>query len=183
MFMNSAVFQRNLAAPADEILTLTGTGSRNEIFAQTAPKLAEISAKAALSEWGGNLSEISHVIHVSCTGTVVPGIEFHLMDSLGIPRSVQRFSLNFMGCFGGLAGIRMAETICRANSKNRVLLVCTELCSLHIQKDDLRFDNLVGTALFGDGSAALVMGSRGKLVENSENRIFEVLRTSCYGIP
>ena len=40
--------------------------------------------------------------------------------------------------------MKAAKAIARENPKNRVLLVCTELCSLHMQLDD-RVENLVAS--------------------------------------
>jgi alpha-pyrone synthase len=56
-----------------------------------------------------------------------------------------------MGCFGGIAGLRCAESIALSNANYRVLLVCTELCSLQVQLHDNRYDNFVAEAIFGDG--------------------------------
>ena len=41
---------------------------------------------------------------LSCTGVVVPGLEYLMIDELGLNRNVIRLGINFMGCFGGLAG-------------------------------------------------------------------------------
>ena len=62
---------------------------------------------------------------------------------------------------------------------NRVLLVCTELCSLHMQLDD-RIDNLVGSALFADGSGAMIVGCQ---PTEGEHAIFEMIKTSSVIIP
>lgn len=68
-------------------------------------------------------------------------MEFLLVNSLGLSRSVSRLSVNFMGCFGALAALRTAQAITTANPTHRVLIVCTELCTLHIQK--MRFDSTI----------------------------------------
>ena len=68
-----------------------------------------------------------------------------------------------MGCYAAFNGIKAADAICRSNHEAKVLVVCTELCSLHFQPqpDD---DNILANALFGDGAAALLVeaGSRGR---------------------
>jgi len=189
LFNSCSVESRHLAAPMEELLRLEGTGSRNSLYEKCAPQLAKEAALRAIEDWGGRVERISHVIAVSCTGTVVPWLEFLLVNSLGLRRSVQRSSLNFMGCFGALAALRSAQTIALADPTHRVLIVCCELCSLHIQKEELRFDNLVGSALFGDGAAALIVGgdptpgvSDASRAEQQERPLFEIVRTSCYAI-
>lgn len=62
---------------------------------------------------------------------------------------------------------------------HRILLVCTELCSLHMQLD-ARIDNLVGSALFADGSGAMIVGQQPRL---GETPLFEMHRNASVIIP
>ena len=66
-----------------------------------------------------------------------------------------------------------------ASPSHRVLLVCTELCSLHMQLDG-RVDNLVGSALFADGSGAMVVGQAPR---EDERPLFEMCKTASVIIP
>jgi len=50
-----------------------------------------------LVEWGGAVHDITHVIAVSSTGTIIPGIEFRIVQDLGLSQSTQRFGINFQG--------------------------------------------------------------------------------------
>ena len=58
---------------------IPGMSQRNDLYKIEAPKLAYEAAAKALKAWGGDPDTISHVISVSCTGMVAPGIEFDLM--------------------------------------------------------------------------------------------------------
>ncbi len=51
-----------------------------------------------------------------------------------------------------------AYEYCRAFPDALVLVVAVELCSLTFQKDDLSKSNLIGTSLFADGAAAVLVG-------------------------
>ena len=137
--------------------TTPGMSRRNEFYKLAAPPLSLECAEAVLTAWGGPRADISHVIYVSCTGLVAPGIEFLLTHDLGLNRSVQRFGLNFMGCFGAFKGLAMARAFAREDARHRILLVCTELCSLHFDLSG-RPESFVPNALFADGSAAVVVG-------------------------
>jgi len=181
VFESCSVETRHLVVTPQDLLLLAGTGSRNVVYEKCAPELARKAAVEAIKDWGGDVKDITHIISVSCTGTVVPGMEFMLVNSLGLNRSVGRLSINFMGCFGALAALRNAHDISAANPTHRILIVCTELCSLHIQKDEIRFDNLIGTSIFGDGAAAVIVG--GACPNPNEKRIFEILRSTCFAIP
>lgn len=132
-------------------------GARNEIYKREAPQLASAAAKQALAQWGGDLRQISHVISVSCTGVLAPGIEFLLMDELGLSRRVERLGINFMGCFGAFKGLAVAKALVSEDPRRRVLVVCTELCSLHLQTDG-ELDHHVANALFADGAASAIVG-------------------------
>ncbi|CCB86488.1 putative uncharacterized protein [Parachlamydia acanthamoebae UV-7] len=145
---------------------------RNEIYKEEAPKLAIKAAKKALVAWQKNPLEITHVISVSCTGMMAPGIEYYLIKELGLRPSVGRVGVNFMGCFGAFNGISVAKALAKENPKHRILLVCTELCSLHAQTD-LSSDTLLANALFADGAAACIVGG-----EASENYLWEIVERS-----
>ncbi|MCA8832075.1 type III polyketide synthase [Hymenobacter pini] len=107
-------------------------------------------------------SSITHLITVSCTGMYAPGLDIELVAALRLPGHVQRTCVNFMGCYAAVNALKLADAFCRATPEARVLIVCTELCTLHFQKS-LEDDHLVSNALFGDGSAAvLVQGQPAK---------------------
>ena len=84
-----------------------------------------------------------------------------------------------MGCFGTCAGMNAARALAMERSGNRVLVVCTELCSLHMQLDD-RVDNLVGSAIFSDGSGAFIVGADPLA---SERPLFEIHQNASIIIP
>lgn len=134
------------------------TSKRNDLYKEMAPKLAQTVCEKALNMWGGDRSAITHVISVSCTGMIAPGIEYLLIGSLGLSSRVQRLGINFMGCFGAFKGLAIAKSIALENPSHRVLVVCTELCSLHFQQD-FKMDTLVANSIFADGAAGVVVGT------------------------
>jgi predicted naringenin-chalcone synthase len=101
-------------------------------------------------------SEITHLITVSCTGLSAPGLDLQVMELLDLPRHTARSSINFMGCYAGIHALKTADAICQANKHAKVLIVCTELCTLHFQREPT-MDNIASSLLFGDGSAAAVV--------------------------
>jgi len=143
--------------PKDFPQTVPSMGERNKVYCKEAPPLAIEACKKAVTEWGGNPTDITHIIAVSCTGVMAPGIEFHVLEALGLKRTTQRLGINIMGCFGAFRGIATAKAFARENPNNRILLVCCELCSLHFQTA-MSFETFVGNAIFGDGAGAVVIG-------------------------
>ena len=132
------------------------TEARNDLYITHAPVLSEKSCLLALAEWGQDPKNITHIIYVSCTGIIAPGIQAYLQQALRLNASVCQFGLNMMGCFGAFKGLQMADAFCSQNPLHRVLVVCTELCSLHFQQTDSH-EEQIGNALFADASAACIV--------------------------
>lgn len=155
-----------------------GMQSRNEIYKHEAPKLAYEAAFKAIQNWGGDIAKITHIISVSCTGVVAPGIEFSLMSELGLNRSVNRLGINFMGCFGAFKGLAVSHAFAKSQLDARILLVCTELCSLHLQAE-INSDNLLANSLFSDGAAAAIIGAH---PHKSEKPLWAIKKNHSWGL-
>jgi alpha-pyrone synthase len=102
---------------------------------------------------------ITHLITVSCTGMYAPGLDIEILETLHLPTSIQRTAINFMGCYAAFNGLKAADAFCKADPGARVLVVCTEICTIHFQKSR-QTDHLVSNALFGDGAAAVLVQAR-----------------------
>jgi len=105
------------------------------------------------------IKEVTHLITVSCTGMYAPGLDIDIVTSLRLPTTTERICINFMGCYAATNALKVADSICKANPNAKVLIVCTELCSLHFQKVFTE-DNILSNALFADGSAALLVEAK-----------------------
>lgn len=127
-------------------------------YQKHAASLSVDAIRDCLQNKPGGSTGISHLITVSCTGMSAPGLDLQVMEMMELPRQLHRTSINFMGCYAALHAMKMADSICRAEPSSLVLIVCTELCTLHFQKAPTP-DNLAASLLFGDGSAAILLGS------------------------
>ena len=150
-----------------ELHPFPGTAARMQVFEEKGPELAEQAVRSALQQAEVEANSLTHLILISCTGMVAPGLELDLMRRLDIPSSVERYCIHFMGCYAAFTGLRLADQLVQANPKSRVLVVSVELCTLHFQKEYTE-DNLLANSLFGDGAAAaLVMQSeKGLQIKN-----------------
>ncbi len=102
---------------------------------------------------------ITHLITVTCTGLFAPGSDIDLINELELKPSINRSSINFLGCNAAIIALKYADVICKSDQTATVLVVCTELCTIHFQKqynDDYILSNLI----FGDGSAAALVSSK-----------------------
>lgn len=139
----------------DNLDPFPSTELRNKLYGKKALDLSLAAIRQCLPD-DFNVQRISHLITVSCTGLYAPGLDIEITYALGLSHSVERTGINFMGCYAAFNALKVANAICVNNASARVLIVCTELCSLHFQKEKTD-DNLLANALFGDGSAAVLV--------------------------
>ena len=63
-----------------------------------------------------------------------------------------------MGCYAAIHALKLAKMICDSTPDANVIIVATELCTLHFQSD-YTIDNAASSLLFGDGSAAVLVSN------------------------
>lgn len=137
-----------------------GTAERNAVYARASKELAVQVARQAIDECPDfDRAEVTHVIYASCTGFTNPGPDYHIIRELGLRQDTQRYTLGFMGCYAAFPALRMAAQFCVADPNAVVLVVCLELCTLHMQIDT-KPDNILANSLFADGAAAAIVSAR-----------------------
>lgn len=143
--------------PAGETAPLGPTTSeRMDVYRRDAPRLAADAAVAALADAAVESNELTHLVTVSCSGFDAPGVDVRLIEALGLPPTVERTHVGYMGCHGALNALRVAHAFARADAHAQVLVVAVELCSLHFQYQ-WNPQRIVANSLFADGAAALVV--------------------------
>jgi len=136
------------------------TAERNAIYTRESHRLAVDLGRQTVANCPNiETADITHVITVSCTGFCNPGPDYHIVNELGLSYATERYHLGFMGCYAAFPGLRMARQFCEANPEAVVLVMCLELCSLHLQLND-REDSLLANSLFADGAAAVIVSAR-----------------------
>ncbi len=137
-----------------------GTAARNEIFARESRALSvDLARKVFDNRPGVAPKDVTHVVTVSCTGFYNPGPDYFIVRDLGIPASAQRYHLGFMGCYAAFPALRMARQFCEADPRAVVLVMCLELCSLHVQLRPEE-DFVLANSLFADGAGAAIVSAR-----------------------
>ena len=143
--------------------TMPSLEKRMAFYNQEAVKLSVSAIEDCLESVKNdtNIQEITHLITVTCTGLSAPGLDIQLVQALKLSPNIVRTSVNFMGCYAALHALKIADAFCRADASAKVLVVCTELCTLHFQKSN-DVDAILSSTLFADGSAAcLISGENG----------------------
>lgn len=131
-----------------------GTAERMDLYQDWAPALAE-RAVAGL-DLGDGARRITHLIVATCTGFSAPGLDIEIVLRCGLRPSVERTMIGFMGCYAGVSALKLARHVVRGDPDARVLVVCAELCTLHL-KDTADLETLLSFCLWGDGAAAALV--------------------------
>ncbi len=133
------------------------TAERMRVFEQSAPQLARRALdRLALSE--SERSRIRHVLVTCCTGFYAPGLDFDIIDHLGLPASTERTFIGFMGCYAAINALKLARHIVRSQPGSAALMVNLELCTLHFHQTQ-ELSDVLAFLLFGDGCSAALIDS------------------------
>lgn len=143
-----------------KVLPAPSTKNRNDVYIPEAKSLFCSLAEKTISQAPGfGKQDITHVITVSCTGFFAPGPDYHIVKELGLNGSTQRYHIGFMGCYAAFPALKMAKAFCEADPNAVVLIVCLELCTLHLQlREDLDF--IISASVFADGAASAIVSAR-----------------------
>ncbi|KNA12857.1 hypothetical protein SOVF_121870 [Spinacia oleracea] len=169
------VMSREILDKYPELAT-EGTPTIRQKLEIANPAVVEMALEASIAcikEWGRPAQDITHIVYVSSSEIRLPGGDLYLSAELGLRSDVGRVMLYFLGCYGGVTGLRVAKDIAENNPGSRVLLTTSETTILGFRppNKDRPYD-LVGAALFGDGAAAVVIGSNPDL--SRENPFMEL---------
>lgn len=160
VFENTGIARRFLARPPAFYLAERGLTARNEVYAETARAIGIKAARQALDQARLTPSDIDFIIDTSCTGVMIPALDVYVANALGMRRDVRRLPLTEAGCAAGATAMGLAHDLLAARPQANILILSVELPSLTLQLDDPSRANLVSSAIFGDGAAALVMSNR-----------------------
>ncbi len=186
VFDHTGIETRHGVMPLDWFLEPRDFAERNRLYQEHANRLAIEATEKALAHAGVTPEEIDHVVFVSTTGLATPSLDAHLSNALGFRPDVARSPLWGLGCSGAVAGLARAAAFACAQTTARVLLVAVEICTLNFQPEDPSPRNVVGSALFGDGAAAVVIEgadatrARPKSARNGAGPALEILGSGSH---
>lgn len=161
VFGNAGIDTRSSCMPIDWYRSPHGWAERNRLYIEHAVALLKQAATTALAQAGRRPEDIANVVTVSTTGIATPALDAILMNELGLSSQIRRLPVFGLGCAGGTLGLSHAADLARAHPEGDTLLLVVELCALTFRQGDMSNSNIVASALFGDGAAALVLGRPG----------------------
>ena len=156
IFDRSGVSCRAMVADESFYQQQRTTRERNERYMLEALPLGEATLRRCLSQADCDPHAVDELIVASCTGVEIPGLDLRLAGRLGLRPDLRRTCVLGMGCYAAFPALLRAREAVAGKPGRRALVLALELCSLHFQFDD-SLENLVVSALFGDGAAAALV--------------------------
>jgi alkylresorcinol/alkylpyrone synthase len=144
------------------------TQERNERYLDEAIPLGEQAIRNCLQAAQISPREIDDFLVVSCTGIDTPGLDLLLAGRMGLRPDLDRTCVLGMGCYGAFPALQRARQAVSFDPGKKVLVLALELCSLHFQPQDKSIENVVSSALFSDGAAAVVVAGRENPIDSQE---------------
>ena len=157
VYAAAGVRSRGSVVPIEEVFAPADFETRNRVYQETACAAGVDVSRRALATSGLSPADVGLVVSVSCTGFMIPAVDAHVANALGLGPRLSRLPITEAGCAGGVVGLARAADYLAAHPDRAVLLLAIEMASLTFQPWDRSATNVVSTALFGDGGAAAVI--------------------------
>ncbi|HET7911274.1 MAG TPA: type III polyketide synthase [Pseudolabrys sp.] len=157
VFVNAGIERRYSARPLEWLSKPHNLAERTEAYVESASELFVQTARAALDRAGIPARDVDVVVTVSSTGIATPGIDARVSPELGLRPGVMRVPVFGRGCAGGVSGLALGARLARAEPGEVVLVVVIELCTLTSRTDYGTKADVISSALFGDGAAAVIL--------------------------
>jgi alkylresorcinol/alkylpyrone synthase len=156
-FGNAGVKRRHSCVPLEWYGEEHGWPERMALFEQHALTLLTDAGARALTNADVAAQDVAATVTVSSTGIATPSLDSLLQAPLGLRPTTQRCPIFGLGCAGGVIGLARAASLAKVMPGQWVLFLCTELCGLTFRRSDDSKANIIGTTIFGDGAAAVLV--------------------------
>lgn len=157
---STRIRSRNLVLPVEELIAHGARGERNQTYSVEATDLAESALRAVLRARGHTATDLAAMVPVSCTGYMMPSVDAHLINRVGLDPMMRRVPITELGCSAGVAGLGLGAELARARPSSSVVVLSVELCSLCLQVGEPSPSDVLGSLMFADGAAAALVSSR-----------------------
>lgn len=155
----------------------------NAYFRDEGVRLSVNACRKAITEWGGSVDDITHVVSTTCTNSANPGFDHYVVKQLGMKSSVEKILLHGIGCSGGLAAIRTAANLALGMSFRkkpaRILVLACEISTLLVRSELDSIDKeqavRIGACLFSDCASASIVSNGSFGEEQAVEPVYNIL--------
>lgn len=158
---NAGVQHRHSFLTLDEIFTPASLTESTRRYRQAMVEHGTAALRTGLERAGIAPQDLDILITTSCTGYMIPSVDAHMADTLGLRPDLVRLPVTEMGCAAGASALVYASMMLKARPGATAAVVNIEFPTNTMQHDDFSMDNIVGTALFSDGIGCTVLRSGG----------------------
>jgi alkylresorcinol/alkylpyrone synthase len=157
IYANAGIERRYSVRPLEWFGEPRGWTERTRAYLEGADALFIAAARAALARAGLAARDVDVIVTVSSSGVATPSLDARVGAEMGFKPSVLRVPVFGRGCGGGAAGMSVGARLARAVPGEIVLVVAVELSTLAFRSDRGAKADIICSALFGDGAAAMVL--------------------------
>ena len=157
VFTNTGIERRYSVRPIEWFDEPHDWPQRTEAYLDGAGALFVEAAEKALKRAQLSARDVDVVVFVSSTGVATPSIDARVAKRMGFRADINRVPVFGLGCAGGVSGLAIGAQLARARPGAVVLVVVIELCTLAFRRDRFTKADVISSALFGDGAAAVVL--------------------------
>lgn len=159
IFKNTMISNRHAIIDIETIFTRRSFQETNDVYRKAAEELCPKLFINTVEKAGLKPSDIDVLITTSCTGYMIPAINFYIAKHVGMRKDVRHIPITEIGCAAGVAALIFANDYLKAYPNSKVMVMSYEFPSNTIQLDDYSWENLVGTVIFADGLGAAILSN------------------------
>ena len=160
VYSAAGVQTRGSVVPIEDVFHPRDFEIQNDRYREIACRAGTDLARRALERAELTPREVGLVVSVSCTGFMIPAVDAYVADALGMGPRLVRLPITESGCAGGVVALARAHDYLSRHPRQAALVLGIEFASLTFQRWDRSATNVVSTAIFGDGAAAVVLVGR-----------------------
>jgi alkylresorcinol/alkylpyrone synthase len=160
VYESAGVAHRASVVPIEEVFFPPDLEAQNDRYCAIARQAGIDLVRRALASAGLEPAEVGLLVSVSCTGFMIPSVDAYVAEALGLGPRLVRLPITESGCAGGVVGLARAADHLEAHPERAAVVLALEFSTLTFQRWDRSATNVVSSAIFGDGGAAVVLAGR-----------------------